>query len=500
MNNPFKSLYKFLNGPAVEPGRRDEMMAGSLSMEDEDKVTGTGFEEIGVAGAKISNGYVFEEFLPQLQGERGRKVYREMSDNDSTVSSILFAVEMILRAVNWTVEENSETKGTPQAEDSARFIEGALFEDMSHTWDEFISEVLSMLKFGWEYTEVVYKRRVGPDELDPEMRSKFTDGAVGIRKLANRAQETLHKWEIDEQGGVKGMYQMPPYGGIVRYIPIEKAILFRPTPNKGSPEGKSSLRGAYRSWYFLKNLQEIEAIAIERELNGLPLVRLPNKIMKSKLPADMAIKAEYVKIMRDVKFNEQGGIIIPSDTFFGEDGKATNTRLVDFELIASKGSRAIDTNKIIARYQKDIARTILADFILLGSGDTGSWALSKDKSNLFVRALSGWTESIAETINRHLIPKLWKHNSFDAAYMPFLRPGRVVDADLLELGGFIRDIAGAGAMLFPDDDLENELRDAADLPEKDPMMVQEDDPTLVQPSFKPTGINGGDTIDGEETE
>jgi hypothetical protein len=437
-----------------------------------------GFEELGVAGAKISNGYVFEEFLPQLQLEKGRRVYREMADNDATVSSILFAVEMVLRAVDWTVEENSETRGTIQAENSAKFIEGALFEDMSHTWDDFISEVLSMIKFGWEYTEIVYKRRVGPDSLDPSFRSKFTDGAIGIRKLANRAQETLERWNIDDHGGVRGLWQMPPYGGILRYIPIEKALLFRPRPNKGSPEGKSALRGAYRSWYFLKNIQEMEAIGIERELNGLPVIKLPNEILKSKNPIDIATKNEYIKLVRDVKFNEQGGIVIPSDTYFNGDGTRTTNPLVDFSLVSSSGTRSINANEVILRYQRDITRTFLADFLMLGSGDSGSWALSKDKSNLFIRTLSGWLEAAAETLNRYLIPRLWRYNNFDPNYMPFLRPGRIAEADLFELGSYIKDLAGAGATLFPDDDLENELREAADLPEKDPSMSMEDDFTI----------------------
>ncbi len=481
MKNPFSKFF-----PSGDP-IQDETLTEKPESEDTRP-----FEELGVAGAKIANGYVFEEFLPQLQLEQGRKIYREMRDNDSTVSSILFAVEMILKAVNWTVEENSDTKGSTEAADSAMFLEGALFDDMSHTWDDFISEVLSMLTFGWEYTEVVYKRRLGPDQLDPTKRSIYNDGAIGIRKLANRAQETLDRWNIDEHGGVKGLWQNPPFGGQVRYIPIEKAILFRPRPNKGSPEGRSALRGAYRSWYFLKQIQEIEAIGIERELNGLPVVRLPNEILKSTNAVDITTKAEYIKMARDVKFNEQGGILIPSDTYFNADGTRSNIPVVEFTLVSSTGTRAINTSEVIARYQRDIARTFLADFLLLGS-DSGSYALSKDKSNLFVRSLSGWVESIAEALNRHLVPKLWKYNNFDPNYMPFLRPGRIVDADLTELGNYVKNLAGSGAALFPDDDLENELRDAADLPEKDPTMVNVDDPTMFNDTED--DIDSDDDID-----
>ena len=458
----------------------------------EKQITGGAMQELGVAGAKIFNGYVFEEFLPQLTLEKGRKIYREMRDNDATVNSVLFAIEMIIRAIDWEVSENKDTKGDIQAEEGAEFIRGALFDDMSHTWDDFISEVLSMLTFGWEYTEVVYKRRMGPDTKDPSKRSVYDDGKIGIRKLANRAQETLHHWDIDETGGLNGMFQQPPTGGEVRYIPIEKALLFKPHPVKGSPEGKSPLRGAYRSWFLLKNIQEIESIAIERELNGFPVVYIPNSILNGTSDEAKLAKAAYVKMVRDIKFNEQGGAVLPSDTYPDSEGNPTNAKQVEFKLMASEGSRAIDTDKVILRYQRDIARTVLADFMMLGSSSSGSFAMSKDKSELFIQAVTGWVASIAEVLNRYLIPKLWRLNDFDKTYMPYLSPGRVAPVDLESLGKYISDLASAGAPLFPDDDLESTLRKAADLPEKDPnaISMNEDDPTFDNtPGSKNAGIN-----------
>jgi hypothetical protein len=35
-------------------------------------------------------------------------------------------------------------------------------DDMSHTWDDMISEILTMLVYGWSWHEIVYKKRVGP--------------------------------------------------------------------------------------------------------------------------------------------------------------------------------------------------------------------------------------------------------------------------------------------------------------------------------------------------
>jgi hypothetical protein len=422
------------------------------------------FAELGVAGAKISNGFVHDEFIPKLQGDRGRRIFREMRDNDATVGAIIFAIEMILRAVEWSVEENQTAPEGTDREDAAEFIRGALFDDMSLTWDEFISEVLSMLVFGWEYTEIVYKRRLGPMQKDPANRSKYNDGLIGVRKLANRAQETLDRWEIDDKGGISGLWQQPPNGGALCYIPIEKALLFRPHPSKGSPEGRSVLRGAYRSWYFLKNLQEIEAIAVERELNGLPVVYVPDAILSGTETAAQTAKNQYIQLVRDIKLNEQGGVVLPSDPWRDADGKPTGQRQVELELLSSTGSRSIDTTKTVLRYQQDIARTVLADFIMLGSSETGSFALSKNKTDFFVRALEGWLGSIAETLNRYLVPRIWTLNNFSPELIPRVAPGRPAPVDLEELGSFIESLSRSGIVLN-DEETESTLRSKAGLPE-----------------------------------
>lgn len=435
------------------------------------------FQELGVAGAKISHGFVYDEFLIKLIGDKGRKIYRQMRDNDAIVSAILFAVEMLLRAVDWRIESDEELdedaldqaigEGIPRtAEEAVKWVEYCFFKDMSHTFDEFVAIILSMLQYGWQYTEVVYKRRVGPDVNDGSQRSNYTDGLIGIRKLADRSQETLDRWEIDDTGGIAGLWQQPPLGGVVRFIPISKALLFRPHPFKGSPEGRSVLRASYRSWYFLKNLQEIEAIAIERELNGLPVVYIPNAVLNGEDNASKAATEKYKQMVRDIKFNEQGGVVLPSDLYQDQDGKYTSEQQVKLELLNAGGTRAIDIGKTIIRYQQDIARTILADFIMLGAGDKGSFALSKDKTKMFTRALSGWLETIATTVNRHLIPKLWSMNAFDRSIMPRLAPGNIDPVDLDQLSTFIERLSRAGAPLFPDDSLENELRELGGLPEK----------------------------------
>ena len=60
-------------------------------------------KEIGRLGLNRWGGHISEEFLPELSGIKGVRVYQEMSDNDSTVGAILFAIKMLIRQASWSV-------------------------------------------------------------------------------------------------------------------------------------------------------------------------------------------------------------------------------------------------------------------------------------------------------------------------------------------------------------------------------------------------------------
>ena len=119
--------------------------------------------------------------------------------------------------------------------------------------------------------------------------------------------------------------------------------------------GRSVLRNSYKSYVFLNTLQTTEGIAVERELNGIPIVRLPSDYLAEDATDEQkSVRQMAERIGRDLKFNEQGSILLPSDVYVIDD-KATAIRLVDVELIASKGTRNISIDPIITRYQHDIA-------------------------------------------------------------------------------------------------------------------------------------------------
>ncbi len=412
-------------------------------------------KEFGDTGLKRTNGRINEEWLRELQGRRWHKVIREMQDQDAVIGSILFAIEMLIRQVSWRVEAASEDNADMEAKE---FLESNM-QDMSGSWESLISEVLSFLPWGWSYHEIVYKKRNGENQ-DSSMNSRFKDGKIGWRKIPIRGQESLSEWKYTEDNSLEGMVQ-EIIGKPKTLIPIEKALLFRTTHHKQNPEGKSILRRAYRSWYYKKRIEEFEGIGVERDLAGLPLMRVPSKIMSSGANADeAAIFSACKDIVQNIRRDEQEGIILPGGV--DKDGN----RLFELELLGAPGNRQFDTGKIINRYDQRIATTVLADFILLGQSSVGSFALADSKTDLFATALRAWLEEIKSIFNRHAIPRLFALNSFNLERLPKLAYGDIETPNLKELGDYVKSLSSSGAELFPDTELENYLREAGNLPAK----------------------------------
>ena len=161
--------------------------------------------EIGRIGQLRYGGIFYEEFLPELQGIRGMKAYREMADNDDTVGAIMFAIKMLIRHVSWNVEPGGDSAKDREA---AEFVESCMY-DMQCTWTDTISEILSFLVYGWSFHEIVYKRRMGKTR-NRRTNSKYSDSLIGWQKLPVRSQDTLYQWEYDTKDNLMGMTQMPP--------------------------------------------------------------------------------------------------------------------------------------------------------------------------------------------------------------------------------------------------------------------------------------------------
>lgn len=429
----------------------------------------------GFTGIRIQGGRVGEEFLPELRGPRGMKILREMESNDPIVGAVLFAISMLIRQCEWHVVPFDDTNAEMQRAEQIQ----SMFDDMTTTWSDVLSEILSMLPYGWAFLEVTYKNRQGYTTSDNPLSSKYSDGVIGWQNMAIRGQDTLQEWIRDPSRRVIGWKQQD-YEGHTAILSLSRGLLFRTQVHKDNPEGRSILRNAYRPWYFKKRIEEIEAIGIERDLNGVPVMTPAEgiDIWNQNDPEAMQYLELAQTVVRNLRRDEQEGVVKP----FGWT----------LELLSTGGSRAVNTTEVVGRYANGIAMTCLADFIVLGHNNRyGSKALAGNKTAMFQHSITGWGMAIADVINRVALTKLYAFNGWPVDRMARVKPKGLMLPDLEAMSIFVKNMSAAGFQIFPNEPIERALLALADLPTQGVELGRE--PPPPPEPFGGAGDDGGDS-------
>ncbi len=144
--------------------------------------------------------------------------------------------------------------------------------------------------------------------------------------------------------------------------------------------------------------------------------------------------------------------------------KDTKMKLYDFTLLATAGRRQHDTSAIVDRYDHRILATWLADFIVLGTGGSagrGSFAQSKNKTDLFSLAAESFLDLIVNEFNTKAIPDLLSLNQMKGACR--MRHGDISEGNILEFGTAVSNLA-TSLMITPDPNTEEAVRAKIGLP------------------------------------
>lgn len=438
----------------------DPAMSGALPLDFNSAMT---FREIGQSGLRQWSGYVREEFLPNLIGRQGIRTYREMIDSSPIIGGLMTAFSATLRKVDWRTEapENGKT-------DQAKIdFADSLREDMSVSWEDTMGETMSMLGYGFAPQEILYKKRDGMQEDPTIPSSKFNDGLIGWRKLPIRGQDTVLKWFFGPNGEILGLTQQP-WNAPIRDVPIEKMLLFRNGIHKNNPEGRSLLRNAYRNYFFIKRIEEQEAILFER-LNGLPVMRVPLALLDAAEGGDataIATVALFKKIATNLRIDEQMGVLLPSDVHPALGGATTSAKMYDLELLTPQMSmRGVVSTDVLNRHSTNILISVMADFLAMGHSTRGTQSLAEVKVDVFFQSVESILNSTAAIYNRYALPRAWRLNGFDPATMPDYIPDMAQRVDLDVLSNFVLRMSQAGMPLFPDQEMQSALLDIAGLPD-----------------------------------
>lgn len=307
----------------------------------------------------------------------GVKELRAMIDNDGTAQSLFNVMVMPILSAGWMVQPEDNSA---EAKKQAEFVEDKLTRPphkggMTTPFELVLDDMLLALLEGHRAYEKVYT-------LDE-------NGKIAFKKIARRDNETLFMLQ-DERGEFNGMKQYAFIGNTWKMveIPKEKSFLFTFGKSHNWILGRSAFQAAY---YHYDKKHRAYYLANQRLQNAA----LPLKTVQQKEGSKSNQDAldDTVTEVDSLGFNSTVGISSDFDV---------NT------LDLSKGS---DPQPYIDHHNSEMARSILAQFMMLGTNnDVGSWALSADQSDLFIQSLQSVARALELHINSYLLPDLHDFN------------------------------------------------------------------------------------------
>ena len=417
--------------------------------------------ELGVPGLQQYGGSVQEQWIAALRSSDKRiKVYDDMARMSPTGSAMIQTTTMFMKSVAPQVIPGGDSA---IEQEMALHIEDNL-DSMTRSWEEVMGDIVWYIVYGFFDEEIVYERR--------------DDGKIYWRKWAPRHPVTLDRWEFDENGGLKGMWQSWDQSSV--FIPIEKLLHFTTTgAGKGNPEGNSVLEGAYQPWFFIKNLSILQAIVCER-MSGTPVIMMPSGATTDiNDPNSDASRAR--RIVRNIKTGDEMGLVLPFEW--------------EFKYEMPPSGPAIDIGEVIQSHKKDFAETMMMGFIVMGANsDAGSWAMIKDKSAMYISALNTFLRHIASIINRHGIPRLMKLNAYpEDAKLPYLIFPKITKIDVGDFADVVSSLYNAGAVTY-NIETERSVREYVGLPKIDEpgLLLKPNLPAQQSPGAPPEGKQIGE--------
>jgi phage gp29-like protein len=144
------------------------------------------------------------------------------------------------------------------------------------------------------------------------------------------------------------------------------------------------------------------------------------------------------------------------------------------ELLKAGATSAPELALAIQRLNREVARVLGTENILLGESGAGSLAMAEDKSAQFALIIDSTLKELAETFNRDLVRPFMELNGWDPKLAPKLRPEKIQHSSVAEVTAALKDLASAGAVMGPDDPAINQVRARLGLEEIDLEKAAED--------------------------
>ena len=408
---------------------------------------------VGQAGVPIFNGYIEErETDPGLTTHAARhKTFTDILVNTSIVAAGVRYYINLVGGAEWTF--------TPADADTdsfyAELAEAMLTEHPLTSWTRIIRRAAMYRFWGFSTQEWTAVRR--------------PDGWFSFLDIAPRAQVTIERWDVDDKGVVHGAIQRPPNTYTDIYLPRQKLLYVVDDSLNDSPQGLGLFRQLVAPAKSLARYEQLEGMGFETDLRGIPIGRAPIADMASQIGLEGGITKEIFKTMlapiedfvRNHIRSAKLGMLLDSamQSTADESERPSNARMWDIELLQGDSTSFAENAAAIERKNYECARIIGVEQLLLGSGEVGSYALSKDKTHAFYLLVDGALKAVREAVKTDLLGTLWRLNGWPEEMMPEIATEAVSYTDVEQIAATLRDMATAGNTMAPDDPAIPEVRE-----------------------------------------
>lgn len=418
-------------------------------------------EALGTGGTAIWGGYVQSlETNAKLTGREKYKTYSEILTNVSIVAAGTRYFLGLVERSTWKFEPAEGDNG-----DVADFVEACLM-GMTTPWPRVVRRAALYRFHGFSVQEWTATRT--------------DEGEVGYLDVESRPQITIEQWDVDESGTVQGILQRSPQTQELIYLPRSKCVYVVDDSLSDSPEGLGLFRHVVEASHRLMRYEQLEGFSFETDLRGIPVGRVPFKALEKAVAAGNMTAAQKAALELGMTTfiqghirNPQLGMILESATYTSLDEASTpsGSRMWDLELLKGENGALSPVADAIQRLNREIARVLGVETLMLGDTGAGSLALSRDKSNNFATLVDGTLEELAHTFEKDLIAPLLALNGIDPKLAPKMKPDKAQFREVDQITAALESMSKAGAVLPPDDPAINEVRDMLGLTRQDPIDV-----------------------------
>lgn len=357
----------------------------------------------GLLGPEIGTG--FDELFPQYETPDGKNVFdygdfesreiQEAIDRDGKVGALEQVLCLPLRMLAWTVEPADGDSG--EAELIRQILETpANHGGMSTPMTDVIGQMTAAIANRKSYHEKVY--RLGTGDLA---------GKVVLDQLGWRPPTTCRLLRDKKSGAFRGYEQDHPQKDLPVWIKTHRAFVYVHGKHRDPLRGVSDLTVAY--WCY-KTKQKLRFLWYQF-LEGQSL---PRTLVKGDDQTEATNQAKRVATLK------AAGVLGIDKRF-------------EIETLESNGEGAREFKEALRWLDGEMSGSVLAGFTDLTSAASegrGSFALSKDQSDLFLVSRNAVAREMAACIDSYLIADLVKWNFGADAKAPHFKFAPVGQQDI----------------------------------------------------------------------